>query len=821
MANGFGVRRGAGKAGRRALLFSLVGHVLLAIALLFEFVTSRGRDAREEQFLALAFAQERPERRVRRRPPPMLKQSAANAAPSHTPATRTPTLVTSDAVPAVDDGYATAPQSSIRWDGSAEGWVEPTTRPATRFRESPKRPATAVTASPPPPESTRDVEAVRVPTELSAASAPFAAPTRQERAVRREADAPKFGPLSVTTTPGPGQKTMTAADIDRVPGTTGDVLKSLSVMPGISSPMDMSGELFVRGGSAEENRFYFDRILLGYPYHFGGLTSTISSDIIDRVDVHAGGFGAQFGEAQAVIDIAPRQRSRDGFRGSADLNPLLSEWFVQSPMGESGSAYLAGRRSYADLIVPKIVDIQQITAFPRFWDYQAGVETDLSERQHLRLTAFASQDFMQLFLSADDVSDDPEFAGKFHYRYGFYGRGGTLTSDFGGGGRLLTTASQYGFDIDIGAGQGFFLRLEQDLNSLRQDGAFPLSESHTLEVGHELQTGDMATSGFFALPPDEGAPEFDFAKEAERRADGKQRFTWLQGYAQDRAELGERLTLSFGGRIGYFNLTDDVRVDPRVSLAYEWDAGPTIRAAWGVYRQSPEPPEILSNWGNAELSSTRATHYILELERQFSDELLIKAAGYYKQLDDLVTRDPVAIYLNQGDGFARGLELFAKYTPSDRFLGWLSYTRGLSERRDTPTSERRPFSFDQTHVATAAVSYEPSPKWDIGLKWQYATGLPYTPVLRADAVLNSDGEVIYEPVFGALNSERLEPFHRLDVRVARHFTIAGAPAQTYLEILNAYNRRNIFALEYSDDYTEQEPLYQLPMIPFIGVSTSF
>jgi hypothetical protein len=196
-------------------------------------------------------------------------------------------------------------------------------------------------------------------------------------------------------------------------------------------------------------------------------------------------------------------------------------------------------------------------------------------------------------------------------------------------------------------------------------------------------------------------------------------------------------------------------------------------------------------------------------------------AGYYKELDDLVTRDPVAVYLNQGEGFARGVELFAKYTPWDKLLGWLSYTYGRSDRRDTPADVMRPFSFDQTHVATTAFNYRPGSKWDLGFKWQYSTGLPYTPVLRADAVTLADGSVDYEPVFGPLNSQRLAAFHRLDVRLARRFGIAGAPAEMYLEVLNAYNRRNVFQLEYNDDYTEQEPVYQLPLIPFIGLSTTF
>jgi hypothetical protein len=813
-----GDRRPSGKLGQRALLLSLVGHVILAAFLLIQFVVDRARDARDDAFLTVEFSRDTPDKRMQRRPPRLRKQVEGTATPPATHSMQT-RQVAAVGVP-VDGGYAPSAPVSLGWEGpSVVGTGAPST-PATRF-ETPSRPAQAPVAASPVPTVPAEV-ADSLPTAQDTTPAPASLPTarRARAAVTHAEDAPRFDP-SMRAAPGPGQKSMTAADIARVPGTTGDVLKALSVMPGISSPMDMSGELFVRGGSAQENRFYFDRIPLEYPYHFGGLTSTISSDIIDRVDVHAGGFGAQFGEGQAVIDISGRTRNRGGFRGSADVNPLLSEWFTQTPVGENGSAYVSGRRSYADLIVPKLIDIEQITAFPRFWDYQAGAEADLSDTQHLKVTTFASEDFMELFFDAEDVEDEPEFAGEFHYRYGFYGRGGTLTSALGERGRLLSTLSQHGADIDFGFGDGFFLNIDQDFYSLRQDAALPLTDSHTLEVGHESTTGDTRTSGFFSLPPQEGDPEFDLVEEAIRAAESSQRFTWLQGYVQDRARLADRLELTLGGRVGYFNLTGDTRFDPRVSLTYEWETGPTLRAAWGVYRQSPQPPEILKNWGNPDVTSTRATHYIIELERQFSDELLVKLAGYYKELDDLVTRDPVAVYLNQGEGFARGLELFAKYTPSDRFLGWLSYTYGRSDRRDTPSDILRPFSFDQRHVATTAFNYRPGVKWDFGVKWQYSTGLPYTPVLYANAVTGAGGKVEYEPVFGPLNSARLAAFHRLDVRLARRFSIAGAPAETYIEALNAYNRKNVFQLEYSDDYTEQDPVYQLPLIPFIGISTSF
>ena len=63
-------------------------------------------------------------------------------------------------------------------------------------------------------------------------------------------------------------------------------------IPGIGVANDFSGALYIRGGSDEDNLYYFDRVPVGYPYHFGGLVSSLSSEIIDRIDVYAGGYGA-------------------------------------------------------------------------------------------------------------------------------------------------------------------------------------------------------------------------------------------------------------------------------------------------------------------------------------------------------------------------------------------------------------------------------------------------------------------------------------------------------------------------------------------------
>ena len=217
----------------------------------------------------------------------------------------------------------------------------------------------------------------------------------------------------MTSKPAPvtvGAQRLGGLEIRRIPGTAGDALRALGALPGIGVANDFSGELHIRGGAPEDNRFYFDRTPIGYPYHFFGLVSTLSSEVIDQIDVYAGGFGAEFGsDAQAVIDISSRRGRQDRLGGKFNMNMLYSEGLVEGPIGRRGSWYLAGRRSYIDLL-PLTFD--DVTAVPRFWDYQAKLTYDLSDRHQLNINAFAADDLFEVKAELDDVDNEPTLVGN-------------------------------------------------------------------------------------------------------------------------------------------------------------------------------------------------------------------------------------------------------------------------------------------------------------------------------------------------------------------------------------------------------------------------
>ncbi|MCZ6677138.1 MAG: TonB-dependent receptor [Candidatus Poribacteria bacterium] len=616
------------------------------------------------------------------------------------------------------------------------------------------------------------------------------------------------------------QQSLQRLDIKRVPGTAGDALRALQVLPGIGVANDFSGELYIRGGAPEDNIFYFDRTPLGYPYHFGGLVSTISSEVIERIDVYAGGFGAEFGaDSQAVIDIYSRRGSPEGLSGKFNLNLLYSEGLVEGAIGNRGSWYVSARRSYVDLLP---ISAENIIAFPRFWDYQAKVSYDLSQKHQLTLNAFAADDFMEFKLDEEDVDNDPTLAGKFLFESGFDGQGIHLKS-------LLTDrlTSDLSFSrlfnhFNLSFGQGFFLRFQIPLHELREDLIYRLTPKHRLESGLLFTTAPVRVSSFFTRPPDEGDPSFDFTFEEKIEADLTERFRRIEGYLQSRYDPLEFLSIALGLRVDYFNLTDELSIGPRGSVKLKIPSGSEIRFAYGQYDQSPQAPQIIPGFGNPDVKSTQAIHYILEVERQISPNTGLKFAGYYRDLDNLITQDEEQVYLNQGEGFSRGVEVFLNHRSGDRFFGWVSYAYSRSERRDRPEDPQRLYSFDQPHVATLTASYKLTPTWEIGAKWQYSTGNPYTPVLDATLVPHpTTGQLVYVPIYGEVNSARVSPFHRLDIRIHKSFIYDRWQMGVFLEIFNAYNRKNVLDFDYNDDYSDFDVIHQLPIIPYLGVTVEF
>ena len=178
--------------------------------------------------------------------------------------------------------------------------------------------------------------------------------------------------------------------------------------------------------------------------------------------------------------------------------------------------------------------------------------------------------------------------------------------------------------------------------------------------------------------------------------------------------------------------------------------------------------------------------------------------------------DPVLT--NDGRGRAYGGEVLVRQQLWRNLFGWVAYTLSRSERQDHPGEDWHRYLYDQTHILTLLASYHLPRGFQVGGRFRYVTGDPYTPVVGAYFDSNAD---LYAPIYGPPFSARLPAFNQLDLRVDKVWTFDRWRFSAYLDVQNVTRATNAEALRYSFDFTVARPLAGLPLLPIGGVRGDF
>ena len=675
------------------------------------------------------------------------------------------------------------------------------------------------------------------------------------------------------------------SELLRIPGTLNDTLKGLMTLPSIGIPNDYFGALYIRGSEPGSNLYYLDRTPLGYPFHWGGLLSTISSETLEKIDIYAGGYGAEFGlDSQAVLDIYARDTIEKSWRGKFNLNLLYSEGLLETKVGDKGYISASGRRSYLDLIAGPIIAQQTGTSqqLPYFSDYQLKFARTLGEKHHLTVNAFAATDHFQIAGEAtlveegeeiqdlEDISYEDAARSSVFFKNGFDGQGLHLRSNFTGNltSHLSLTRSNNFLNIDLQAVTGesytvvagrvdpasyaanyfhYEIKVNAPVYMLREDVSYRLNPTLQLESGflcafnpaqssengwvEENFESDSDLSYTTETPDGEVIREDTFEEVHDEFGHD---FYRTEGYLQGRYDPLSFLSVALGVRLDYLNVIEQVSIQPRGSVSFKLPNGSNLRFAYGHYEQSPQPSQLLAEDGNSALASSLTRHYIMELEHELSSRTELKLATYYKDAQKLVTPDEVSNYLNQGTASVAGAEVFLRHRIPDKFFGWISYAYTHAERRENPTATYRPHLFDNTHIVSVVANYNFRPNFEVGAKWQYLSGTSEAPI--------SSIVLIQDPVTRGLNpllasadeqlSTELAPYHKLDLRVSYKWRLWGLRVGGFLDILNVYNRKNTIQFIFEEatlDVQGQEigierevfDAPQLPRIVYFGLTLEF
>jgi TonB family protein len=633
----------------------------------------------------------------------------------------------------------------------------------------------------------------------------------------------------------------------KVPGTGGDVLRVVESMPGVARPAAGSGQLVVWGASPGDTRIYVDKVRIPRLYHLGGLRSVLAADLVRSIELVPGGWGAQHGRGLGgLVDVslAPLEPTTGG---TIAIDAIDAAAAVHAPLTDKVRVAVAGRKSHLAWLFDRVSDEQLSDLFPlpRYLDGQARITYQLSSRAQLEAAAIGSSDRVTRTIA----SSDPAMSRSADEQLAFWRAWGRYHEETLDGAEVDVVASG-GVDSSSKVERFGATATELDVDakvwSLRASWRRQVGRA-TVEIGldTEIVDADLTRRGSITVPAREGDIRvFGQPPPDQLAADrwGVVTASAAPYVAVDLALWRDRLHLVPGIRVepmltsvsrrtpvagatpalGLFQ--EQTAVQPRLAVRLDVTSSVRLTAAAGRYFQPPQVEDLSAVFGSPTLPSSSATHLVVGGAMAWTSVLSSELTAFVTTSDHVAVRSPsstprLAEVLEPiGTGRVIGVQALVRRELADRVFGWVSYTLSRSERTDRPGADARLFDYDQTHVLTTVVSWEPGAGIEIGVRFRYATGAPRTPVVGTYYDARSD---LYEPLFGEHNADRLPAFVQLDARIAKRLRIGGNEGEVYLDVQNVTDRDNAEEVVYSTDFSQRSTIRGLPILPVLGARWSW
>jgi hypothetical protein len=615
--------------------------------------------------------------------------------------------------------------------------------------------------------------------------------------------------------PSPGAAKLDRQELQRVPGTGGDVVRALTVMPGVVNlqiPLGYSG-VVIRGSSPQDSKVLVDDFEIPVLFHNIGFRAVVPAEAIQTLDFVPGGFDVAYGRASSGVVLLTTRPGSEQRSTQAEVSMIDGGLLAQGSFGPRTRYMLGLRRSTIDFVLPSLIpdDVDlSLTTVPSYWDEQFRLDHQLNSKWKLALSSVGTIDTFELFATKDTDSDTKRFFNRTRF---VRLTGSARYHDGPWNVNLALSGLAPEFVFEAGAYQ--YIRARQPTITPRAEVTRTYDEALGLRnlewrVGGEIQVGRSTLKTALPIEMREGEQFMGYdPRDTSQRYDVS---FWIPDFAAwtaVSANLDPRIRVTLGMRGDAFARPGEVTAQPRgeikVRLAPEW----TARLSSGAYRR---PPEFQSENVYTNIESEHSTQNILGLQYEPRDGVRVQTSAYYTDRTNLITREMGAELGNNGRGKTIGGELLATYRGGPWF-GWLSYSYSNSTRVDRPGEAERLFTFDQPHSMNAAASWR-GKRWQLGGRFQLYSGLPYTPAIGS--VFDSDRN-FYVPIYGPPNSERAPLHHQLDLRIDYSWRWGPTALTAFIDVQNVYMNESVVTYFYGYDFTERAAFTSLPIIPSLGL----
>jgi hypothetical protein len=620
------------------------------------------------------------------------------------------------------------------------------------------------------------------------------------------------------------ERRLTAEEVRYLPGTAGDVVKVVQNLPGIARAPLGTGTLRIRGTAPEDSLYFVDGGRIPIVFHFGGLTTVMASDLLEEVVYLPGSYSVQYGRLLGgLVDLRTSQELPARSNGNLSVDLFQTALFVEQRVGDRDAITLAGRRSYADVVLNPLLNKGSFTVqAPRYYDGQLRWSRKLDNGWN-----------DVLFLMSDD-------------RFRFLGQGDEETVLAGfvtqfqkvrwlqerkiGDDLSLETSVVFGPEKKFFENDNSSEAYEKEMRvSARMQIAQPIKPGGKFGWMIGTDPNFNQSSFLYAIdkPPERSVTTSRVASEES----GSFNIWQPSLFGEMSLRAGDAIiTPGVRADMQFVESTTVSSVDPRIGATWAVSDGTILKGGAGRHSRAPTSRQLgESSDGNPDLGPESAYQFSGGVEQIAASWLTLEVTGFYHHLDDLVvgledryrfySGPPPAgpfdtePYANDGTGRTFGVEMLASIV-ADNTMGLLSGTWSHSDRIKRPGDERTLFEYDQPVVVNALISQKLPRRWRTGVRVRYGSGNPYTPV--SNRIYNHDRRE-FIPVFGERDSGRLPPFFSVDVRIDKDYVFNKWTLTTYLEVQNATYSKNIEVLNYSYDYAKEEPILSSPPVPAFGL----
>lgn len=652
--------------------------------------------------------------------------------------------------------------------------------------------------------------------------------------------------------------------IQKMPALLGevDVIKSIQLLPGVSTVGEGATGFNVRGGGVGQNLVLLDEAPVYNSSHLFGFFSVFNPDAIKDVKLVKGGIPAQYGgRLSSILDVRMKEGNNKRFSASGGVGAIFSRLTLEAPIVKDKASFIvAGRRSYLDILARPFLSDDLSNSVFNFYDLTLKTNWNINDKNQVFLSSYFGRDRF----SADDVFDSSwgNATATFRWNRVFNDR---LFSN------VTAFYSNYDYALGFGEGEDTFDWESRIINySVKPELNFYPNPNNSLVFGGQ---------GIIYVFEPGSAQGTSVGESADISLD-KQYAIEGSIYASNEQKISSQISLQYGLRFSYFNYTGEgtayeyaepeepatrripisgeefdqwesiqtySNFEPRFSIKYQLTPSSAIKASYNRMVQyihlvsntvAATPLDVWTPSTNNVLPE-KVDQYTLGFFKNFKDNTFETSVEvYYKEfinlLDYINNADLLLNEFLEGDllnarGRAYGLEIYIEKKVG-KLSGWLAYTLSRSERRVPGISQNDwfPTRFDQTHNLSLVAFYELNDRWSLSANFILNSGTPATFPTNKFSIQGINS--IPQSVDERRNNFRINAYHRLDLsatlkgrKTKKNGKVRKNEDYWVFSVYNIYNRQNAFAVFFrpNEDNTQVSEAVRLSVIGSFIPSISY